>query len=327
MADYSTNLKTQYLEARSHIPNRQTEFRFDKNTLYQSNIRLGGVGLRVGAGVAVDEYNLQAGLLSCIKAIRIMDGSRELSSSRHSYLWSAYKNINANNEQCTEIRDMLHQSAQGMSLMPTGQVTALRNTLNLIQPENDAAADGSDLGLVDVRLFLPILSTLPALDTKIFQNLRLIIEWETDVNLTCKLGANPVNAQQPVLIADEVVGDNRANALRKASTGSFNWNEIEHDQFSVPAGTNAGANDSVVKQEVQAVVNGYDNKYVGRVLVVKSFTNKNAITYTDENGLVRKAGNGNAGSQSQFDETLQIRVGGVNLFPADGLKMMLLNLC
>ena len=38
MADYSTTLKTQYLEARSHIKNRQTEFRFDKNTIYTPNI-------------------------------------------------------------------------------------------------------------------------------------------------------------------------------------------------------------------------------------------------------------------------------------------------
>lgn len=320
MADYSTTLKTQYLEARSHIKNRQTEFRFDKNTIYTPNIRLVNVGLRcpVGAG-SQDEYNRQAGILACIKACRLMDGSRELTSSRHSYLWSAFKNINANNEQMSDIRDRLHKSSQGLRLTPFGDLNGVNDNVNVIQIEGDALADGTDLGYVDLRLLLPLLSTLPALDTKVFPNLRLIVEWETNP-LLVTLAKSVVDVVQPTLVVDEVVGDAKAQMLRKASMGSFVWNEIEHDQFNVPQGFNTGATNSEVKQEVSRVVNGFDNKYLGRVLMVKSFTDKTKMSVSNQGSNPFMGGNGNACSQAQFNEVVQLRIGGANIFPADGLK-------
>jgi len=320
MADYSTTLKTQYLEARSHIKNRQSEFRFDKNTIYTPNIRLVNVGLRRPAGSgSADEYNPQSGVLACIKAMRLMDGSRELTSSRHSYLWTAFKNINANNEQMTDIRDRLHKSTQGVTLGPSGEVLKTNDTMSLIQVEGTAQADGSDLGYVDLRILLPLLSTLPALDTKVFPNLRLVVEWENNPLLVTK-AKQVVDVVQPTLVVDEVVGDAKAQMLRKASMGSFVWNEIEHDQFNVPTGVNAGATDSEVEQKVARVVNGFDNKYLGRVLMVKSFTDKTKMSGTNDGSNPFMLGNGNACSQAQFKEVVQLRVGGANIFPADGLK-------
>ncbi len=327
MADYSTTLRTQYLEANTHVKNRVTEFRFNKNTLYQSNIRLTGVGYDSVTSGAVNQYNRLVGVLSTIKACRLMDGSRELSSLRHAYQWLGFKNINANNEQVSNIHDTIHHTFQGLTYTPTGQLDTFAHprSLNAIT-SIDQAFNTDDLkGFVDLRLVLPLLSVLPALDTTIFKNLRLVIEWENDQRLGTALDVtNKVDCSQPTLVADEVVGDAKAQMLRTASTGSFMWNEIEHDIFQVPTGVNAGADNSRVTQNVEAVINGFDNKFVSRVLMVKSLTNKNLLKGGDDGsgavGANVAFGNGNAASIAQFEEQIQVRHQGANLFNGDGLK-------
>jgi len=112
--------------------------------------------------------------------------------------------------------------------------------------------------------------------------------------------------------------------LRNASTGSFMWNEIEHDLFQVADATNAGADNSRVTQNVESVINGFDNKFVSRVLMVKSLTNKNLLKGGDDGsgsvGANIAFGNGNASSIAQFEEQVQVRHQGANLFNGDGLK-------
>lgn len=327
MADYSTTLRTQYLEPRTHVKNRITEFRFDKNTLYQSNIRLTGVGYNSAVVGDLNQYNRLVGVLSTIKACRLMDGSRELSSLRHAYQWLGFKNINATNEQVSNIHDTIHHTFQGLTYTPTGQLEALAHptTLNAIVDATSQFNTDDLKGYVDLRIILPLLSTLPALDTTIFKNLRLVIEWENDPRLGASLDVTkPLDCLQPTLVADEVVGDAKAKMLRNASTGSFIWKEIEHDVFQVPDGVNNGADNSRVTQNVSAIINGFDNKFVSRVLMVKSATNKDILVGGDDlSGGVSAAiayGNGNAASIAQFEEQIQVRHQGANLFNGDGLK-------
>lgn len=328
MADYSTTLRTQYLEARTHIKNRITEFRFDKNTLYQSNIRLTGVGYDSAVVNELNQYNKKVGVLSTIKACRLMDGSRELSSLRHAYQWLGFKNINVNNEQLCGIHDVIHHTYQGLTYTPTGQLKAFTHptTQNAITDPTNVLNTDDLKGYVDLRTILPLLSVLPALDTTIFKNLRLVIEWENDPRLGTSFDVtHKVDCTQPTLVADEVVGASKAQMLRNASTGNFVWNEIEHDVFQVPTGVNSGADNSRVTQNVQAVINGFDNKFVSRVLMVKNLTDKDllvgGVNVVSGNVETTNAfGNGNAASIAQFEEQIQVRHQGANLFNGDGLK-------
>ncbi len=327
MADYSTTLRTQYLEANTHVKNRITEFRFNKNTLYQSNIRLTGVGYDSVTAGEVNQYNRLVGVLSTIRACRLMDGSRELSSLRHAYQWLGFKNINATNEQVSNIHDTIHHTFQGLTYTPQGQLHTLAHPYAINAIVDPATAFNTDdlKGYVDLRIILPLLSTLPALDTTIFKNLRLVIEWENDQRLGTALDVtNKVDCSLPTLVVDEVVGDAKAKMLRNASTGSFIWNEIEHDMFQVPEGFNVGADNSRVTQNVEAVINGFDNKFVSRMLMVKSLNNKDILKGGDDGsgavGANVAFGNGNAASIAQFEEQIQVRHQGANLFNGDGLK-------
>lgn len=346
MADYSTSIRTQYIEPRIYQPNRQVEFRFNKNTLYQSNLKVTNLGVTLNTGVDVVggynvNYNPQLGVLGLIRHVRLMDGSRELSSLRHGYNYLAFKNINATNEQITDIHDPNHKSRAGMTLTNRGPIffsnekdrVAATGALNQRIHSIDSSTD-ADLGTVDLRICLPLLSSLPGLDTKLFPNLRLIIEFEDDPRIVTDQYLNgsaaSITTTRPLLIADEVIGDSKSSMLRAASTGSFVWNEIQHDMFQVPdisTTANAAATDiSETPQEVSAIVNGYDNKYVSRVLMTKNLTDKTKLKGTS----LLIEGNGFAASIVGLKERLQVRSGGANLFTGDGLsnngwKQMLLS--
>jgi len=310
MSEYSTSLRTQYLNPRTHINNRQTEFRLDKHTMYQSNLRLLNVGVKKASGTG--NYANGAGVLSLFHNVRLMDGSRELSSLRHCPDYLAFKNMNTTNEKAQAIHDVLHKSRVSRQLHDDGQVHGTDGNDNVI---NQDVFDEKRLGYVDLRLVLPLLSELPALDTSVFKNLRLVIEYSNLAHYGSDDKSDVLTVAEPVLACDEIVGDKKAAAM-KAVMKSFVWSEIEHDMFFVPTGTQPAADLGEEVQEVNAVINGFDNKYVSRVLMVKSYNDK-GLNYTNTNNA---KGNGNCVSLAMFKDELNVRHKGSNMFNGDALK-------
>ena len=309
MSEYSTSLRTQYLNPRTHIKNRQTEFRLDKQTMYQSNLRLLNFGCKKIGGAG--NYNNGAGVLSLIKNIRLMDGSRELSSLRHAPDYLTFKNINSTNEKVQNIHDVLHKSRGAKQLLDDGAVHGSILASNVIIAD---VFDEKQLGYVDLRLVLPLLSELPALDTSVFKNLRLVIEYSNLAHYGSDDKSDVLEVNEPVLACDEIVGEKKAAAMKSAMK-SFVWSEIEHDLFQVPTGAQPAAALGEEVQEVNAVINGFDNKYVSRVLMVKSYNDK-TLNYATNNAL----GNGNCVSLAMFKDELNVRHKGSNMFNGDALK-------
>ena len=92
----------------------------------------------------------------------------------------------------------------------------------------------------------------------------------------------------------------------------------------MPTGTQPTADLGESTQEVNSVINGFDNKYCSRVLVVKTFTDK-THNYVGNNGR----GNGNIVSEAMFKEEFNVRHSGATIFNGDnlsnqGFKQMLL---
>ena len=315
MADYSTSLRTQYLEARSHINNVSTEFRLDRNTLYTSNLRLINVGLNRAAADTACTYPPISGILSLFKNVRLMDGSKELSSLRNADKYLAFKNLNQPNEKMQNINDILHKSRGSQELYVDGSVRQSGEGNNGVA----ILANKSDdlFGYVDLRLILPLLSNIQALDTMVFKNLRLVIEYNSDSRVVTSRDNMTVTINQPTLVADEVVNNDKMAILRKASLGNFVWNEIEHDVFIIPTFVVAhgGLNTYEQVQEVSGVINGFDNKYVSRVLLIK-----NASDLSKHFGGNVLQDVGAQCSMSQFKEEINIRLQGANLFSGEGLK-------
>jgi len=311
MADYSTSLRTQYLNPRTHLKNKQTEFRFDKNTMYTSSIRL--LNVSVIRDTANASYNRRAGVLSLFKNVRLMDGSRELSSLRNGIDYLAFKNMNTTNEKLHNMNDFLHKSASSQSLRDTGDVHAPADSINQITMNIDTF-DESKSGYVNLSLILPLLSSLPALDTTIFPNLRLIIEY-SDVNKFVSEDKSGVyTISEPVLACDEIIGQNKKQAMKSAMKGSILYYEIEHDLFQVATGTQPTATLGQIVQETNKVITGFDNKYVSRVLMAKTYNDK-TLNY-DGNVCL---GAGNLVSLAMFKDELNVRHKGSNMFNGDAL--------
>lgn len=321
MGDYSTNLRTQSLNARVHVKNQLTEFRFDKNTMYTSALRLANVGVTCATG-ATDSYNKRAGVLSCIREITLMDGSRVLSSLRYAQNYLAFKNINATNEKIQNLHDVVHKSRHGQQLIGSAEVDGnIENTTD-IKPE--ATTTNADLGYVDLRFLLPLLSEMNSLDTSVFKNLRLVINWNASNLIVGNKKTSVLTVNEPTLIVDEIVGDKRQASVKVEYKQPVMWSEIEHDMFVVPTGTQPASDTGELVQEVNKVINGFDNKYLSRVLMVKTYQNK-SLNYSTNDAL-----SGNLVSLAMFKEELNVRSKGMNIFNGDGLsnqgfKQMLLS--
>jgi hypothetical protein len=280
--------------------------------MYTSSIRL--LNVAVIKSTEVSSYNNKAGVLSLFKNVRLMDGSRELCSLRNGVDYLAFKNINTTNEKLHNMNDFLHKSAASQSLRDTGDIHAPSDSINQIEIKQDIF-DDSQSGYVNLSLILPLLSNLPALDTSIFPNLRLVIEYSDINKFVAENNQGVYTVSEPVLACDEIIGQKKQSAMKSAMKGAVVWSEIEHELFQVPVGVQPADATSVIVQETNKVITGFDNKYVSRVLMVKTYNNK-SLNYTGGNAH----GSGNLVSLAMFKDELNVRHKGANMFNSDALS-------
>ena len=169
-------------------------------------------------------------------------------------------------------------------------------------------------GVLDCRKLFPILNGLLYLDTSMMKNLRVVIEWESDSRTIFDETGLVYTVVAPILVADEVMDMGTRNQLSK-SQGGVAYNAIEHDAWNVAANLSVGGDGAGLAEENSQSnkIEGFNNKYVSRVLISKAFSDKS------------KYGSpvlafGDLGSLSQHKEKLACRVNGENLFSGDGIE-------
>ena len=323
MSQYSTSVRADYFDPRIDVANRICEFRLNQDTAYAPNLRL--VNLGAISSVGDQYYNRSAGAYGVIRHIRLLDGAVELSSCRFANSWLSFVNRNNSNDKNVSVNSSLDLGSLGYFLDCNCQVRPVAGV------DTEASAmkqvyDEGVMGHLDLRKCLPILGSLSHLDTtSVFENLRIVIEYETDVKLIGTRDDRTATTQAPVLIADEIINKELVGKLNKAQS-VVGWNEVEHDQFAVATGSPAGvATTATNTQNVSAIINAFDGKYVQKMVLIKSHSN----TATPFVGNQAK-GEGAYGSLAQLRETLQIRKNGANIFAGAGLtkesqKQMLLS--
>ena len=312
MSSYSTSLKASYFDPRTDISGLTSEFRLDPNTAYMSNLRLANLGFTTANEHTVNE---SVGFYSIVKNIRLMDGNIELSSLREANRWLSFMAVNGTNQDNLSVNGVLSKNAVGYVLDNTEQV---QNPGIFDKNSKTTLADAdtySAAGHLPLEKVFPLLSKLPYLDTAIFENLKVVIEYEKDIRKVSRADNTTINdTLSPVLIADEVRDPDQISGLRK-TLGRTVWYEMENDQFFIPA-HNAGAQaDGVgVEVETNATLNGFDNKFVSRVLMMKNYADLgDAFTGNQVRGF------GPYASLNMFRSKTQFRLNGANVFPGDGL--------
>ncbi len=309
---YSTSVKVQYLQPRTHLNNTLTEFRLDQDSAYFPNLRLSNIGLTATAG---KKHNELTGCYGCIKNIRLMDGSVEISATRHANRWLSFMSQRDHNQNNLCVHSSLSKARVGYMLNDNDKCNfVFTNANDVIAVSGDAEDKDNKLGLLDLRKVFPILQNLTILDTSLMRNLKVVIEWTIDPTVVATLkDIAGVKIKEPELLCDQVMAEGAINSLRK-SQKSVVWDEIEHDQYNMPEISNPGATAKEV-QSVSAVVNGFDNKYVSRMVLMKV----PAIKTDMYSGDVSQ-GLGNFASVNLFREKVQLRVNGANIFAGDGIR-------
>ena len=98
--------------------------------------------------------------------------------------------------------------------------------------------------------------------------------------------------------------------------GNIQWLEIESDQVFFPQSVNDGAaNDQGLDQELNVRLDGFKGKSVERMVMVKELADK--LPYLSGNNVL---GFGKYGSVAVYEEKIQVRLNGSNIFPKSGLE-------
>jgi len=315
MSFYSdSNVKTRYLDPKIYVPavngSGRCTFELDQNEVaYLPNLRLTNVGVTTSS---VGGYNKQVGALSIIRNIKLMDGKVMLSQVNEFRFHRGFINVNKPNSVCEAVSSKLECSALGFSQSGVNyKVDRIAEVLNADVNSVDNATNPTNCAWLDLREVFPMLNSVSHLPTAVFNNLRLEIELDTtQTNQIVLNSAHNITSVRPILAVDVLENPMIVDKMNAQLNGA-SWLEVEHDQFQIPQSTNnGGVNDQLLEQNVNVKLNGFNNKRLERLLIVKAIS----PTLEQSGGIV--SGLGMYSSQACFRQELQYRVNGRNVLPA-----------
>ena len=322
MALYSSKIKCDIIDPAVDTKNLRVEFKLNSDTGYYPTLRLGNFGT-VGGDVSM---NKGVGQLGLIKHIVLLNGQEELDKLRFCNRYACFKLFNSTNSDNRDINSSLYNIKQGYAYNNNLRILAAGNSRNQMVVGDAINVKGAKSATVNIMELLPILQTMPVLDTSIFRDLKIVVEYDTSSSNWLHDNTAASDTIQPYLIAEEITDPSLVQKL-SASFKSSVWNAIEHDQFQVPANLSSPAQTDT-EQSVTPIINGFDNKYVSRIVMMKAFTNKTKIKAGGA-GAVNYAF-GDFVSLAQHKEKINWIINGKPLLSKDGLdtpprKAMMLN--
>jgi len=297
MSFYKSSIKTSLIDPVLNQSNIRAEFRFGKDLVLLSNMRLTNVGITAPAAYTP---NKATGLMELIKSITLYDGSQVLDQQLKFDMYAAFKNYNKDNSTNYNLTTWLNNSAMGYNVV--GQDVSNTQSAK-IESFNDPVTVTNDEQTtpnmwLDLKSCLPILQRLLYLPTSVFKNLRLVVEFN---NLTPNQ-----KTLTPLLITDEMSDPSVKNKLLTEFKG-VEFVSVETDSLVVDAVFKVG--DLVDKpQSITKQLKGFNNKVLNRFFVVKQ------PSVAVGANTIRKLG-----SKLYFNETDNVRVNGRNLLVGNGI--------
>ena len=310
MTFYSdSNVSTKYLDPSIYTENARCTFQLDQSeSAYLPNLRLLFLGA-VSSGA--DDYNGLVGALSLIRNISLLDGKTVLCSLNEAQFYQGFVNQNKSNERNQSVGSFQDCSTLGQTV--NGATNLIERMA--IKLGANTAINTTNSATLDLRHILPMLNSVSHLPTAVFENLNLQIEFDaTTGNQVLNDVRTTFNTLRPVLACDVIDNPVVVDKLNAQLT-SASWLEVEHDFFVIrQMPDNGGVNDQEVVQPTNVQLNGFNNKYLERLVMVKEIGNP-ALEVTAN--LIQ--GFGKFSSQACFRQKVQLRVNGSNLFPRNGI--------
>ncbi len=325
MSAYSGNIKTQYIDPRSS-DSSHVEFKLDDDAGYYSNMRVLHLGvLRAGR----DLYLSMPGVYGKIRNISMRANGQILDELRRANGYLAFLNtLKDNSAQADQL------SSEVKSNLAVILDSSAKQLVGRKTNPTKAVADGvlgrtTSLGYLPLNLCFPLLNEMSHIDTSLFRNLTVRIEFDSRASFQVEANHN-VDAEfhpLPVLAADRIMDKEVVAKLSAAFSGAV-WSAVEHDSVIVDsqaAVADAGADAGETVQNVQKKIMAYNDKYVSRILMIKSGSDGVASNNVGNAAI----GYGEYASKAQFKESINFMLNGKNLFTGKGLdndatKLMLL---
>lgn len=330
--EYEANVKNHLDDPVLDVKNVRSEFRLnnnDANRVILSSLRLSLFGCSVAGNI---HYNFSAGAYGLIRNIFLMDGNVVLDKLLEVGNYMAFKNYLGVNDIHANRNKFLHKDQIGYYVDGLGKqdgsiddTDAPRTDVLLKQRSRTipTTAEGQ-LGqsYIDLSSLLPMLKSVNVLPLSKFERLRIVIEYQTDINKVLGNNGNPFTTIRPILSYDELTDDgDKASAVR--GFNSVSWNAIEHDRAFVPSVATAGVNVRA-DQEVNINVKNFRDKYVSRLVVMKNPQDTSLFVATNDISPM-----GAYASITSLNEEFNLKINGKPKLPRnldrDNKRLALLN--
>ena len=307
MSMYSNGtIKSVIIDPTNYRVNSRAEFKLDGERLYKTDLKLVNVGVNSATSTP---YNKLAGVAGIVKRIALLDGKTELDSCNECHRYYAFKQLLAENAGNESMSRYLVHNGQGLRTSEQD-----KKLVNLVPPANIKGDDSTPEGTIDLRDMLPLLRSMDLLDAgKTFPNLRLQVEFETDDRLKVSDVSTLSSTLEPLLIADVIEDPTIMASMQKGMPSMVQFNKVEHDMFHVPQAKADNTPVTATTQTVNKKVRGFDNKRIGRLLAIKTYSNKDKSKSDDAIDDI-----GDMGSIACYDEIFNVRVNGKNILARKG---------
>jgi len=342
-SEYSNDIKCKEIEPVYFSENNRVEWRLPPNKLYTNTMTVMNLGVTKSTNLSV--LNKLVGVYGTIDRISLMDGNVELQSLTRANEWLGIKqhlHSNRYNENlgsnyvgnrkgvriglrdvtsaqvpltnAPEVATVKRAGGNGRKIIEGGE----RDQTGLIA----ATSNGTFKGQLDISECLSFVQSIPYIDTSVFKNLKLVIEFNVSMNNVVRNVQNTgVLAQlRPYLVVEEIVApDILAGSLGKTPP-AISYSVIESDVFTVPAfsALNNNLPNTNVKNPVQDLtfhISSFNNKRVNRLIVAtRCFTDGIAQQNNAD------VANGVYNSYAMLRQKNQVRLNGRNVFARNGVE-------
>jgi hypothetical protein len=321
MSIYQSGSITRVLDPIIDITNNRVEFVLPSNTVLSSDMRL--LNLGVTTSVADKGYNRFAGVGATIRNLYLLSNGVTVDQLLDANTWLAFKETNKDYKNVVSMGRM--KAGHDLGLVYNSRTGAtdgnqLSYPINAKLTKTTAAAtDKGTLSLNDVLPFLKASSMVP---TTIYKDLRLVIEYETDIKkLVTTDNVTATILSTPFLSVEEML-DPAFIAQATSAYKGLGFMCIERDILNAPTvlATDVGTDntgDNNIANSFSLQTRAYDDKYVSRLLIVPKALADEAYEGHTANIV---AGGGGLGAVSLLKPKLNIVVNGTNKLSGNGAE-------
>ena len=268
----ANDLSVQVIDPVINTSKRFTEWKLnDKNACYRS-LKIAGLGFVTNAQ---NNYNQLAGTMGLLKRLSIYDGRTPLAVLDEANRFLAFKSVMNPNSYNDSILAHKQHNSMGFRLNKKNLSHEFDIHLASTPQQTNTTSATTSKGCLYLSDVFDLVALLPCLHTGVFKNLRVRIEYEQaqEKIIAVDNATATATTDDPVLICERIIdGELYDELTAQMKDLVVPHKAIIHDQFKVLDNSPAGAGESPAKQTTNALLNGFNGKYMNRIVMMNEYS-------------------------------------------------------